>query len=272
MYLTDFEFNGKRLSDFGSIPCVINSSTGANEISMGADITWNTVKNNHSFNTSLVSSEYQDQYSLDAFEFCKNPCGDNQYYSDLEIRQIMRWLNREKFGKFKPIYKDGEVSDVYYVGSFNVKAISLGGECIGFSVTFQSNSPYGFGELCSYDYEDLEANEKIYIDCDSDRYGYLYPVVQIKCKQAGNVSFINSNTKERPTLSNCSNGEVVTFNGNTRIITSNKESSHEFLYKDFSNVFPKIFCDEDNAENEISCSLPCDLHIEFTPVRKIGVF
>ena len=119
---------------------------------------------------------------------------------------------------------------------------------------------------------DSESFVHMILDCDSDRYGYLYPLVQITCKQDGIVSFINSNTKERPTLNNCKNGEIITFNGNTRIVTSSMESSHEYMYKDFSNVFPKIFCDEDNTENIISCSLSCDMHIEFTPVRKIGVF
>ena len=46
MYLTDFEFNGKRLSDFGSIPCVINSSTDAQRYLISAsrrlDDAWNT--------------------------------------------------------------------------------------------------------------------------------------------------------------------------------------------------------------------------------------
>ena len=56
MFVTDFEYADKRLSDFGYIVCHVNTESGLRDVDIGCDITFNTVKNNHSFVTKKFNS------------------------------------------------------------------------------------------------------------------------------------------------------------------------------------------------------------------------
>ena len=178
MYATDFEYDGKRLSDFNCITCCINNSTGVEEVSIGCDITFNTVKNNHSSIQYVTSTTYDNVYT-DSFEIMKNTCNENEdkYFSYEEVRSLIRWLSRREYKKFKPIYNNG--TDVHYYGSFNVQQIMLGNNVIGLSLTFNANAPYGFGEIISHDFE-LKENDTFSIYGDSDESNYIiYPNVTI---------------------------------------------------------------------------------------------
>ena len=123
----DFEYADRRLSDFGCIVCHINTNAGVDDVELGSDITFNTIKNSNSSIYSITSSSYEDVYTVE-FEIMKYICGDpdNVYLSSLEVRQLIKWLNRREYAKFRPINEISDESDVYYYGSFNIKQVQLG--------------------------------------------------------------------------------------------------------------------------------------------------
>ena len=51
MNFTDFEYNGRRLSEYECMICVINGTTGAETVDVGNKIKFNTI-NNQSKNNS----------------------------------------------------------------------------------------------------------------------------------------------------------------------------------------------------------------------------
>ena len=270
MYFYDFEYAGKILSDFDSMVCSFGSSN-SDETSLGSELTWNTVKNNHSYISSVVSTSYNDNYSIQ-ISICKNICRNNDMtYSDLEIRNITKWLQRKNFYKFKPIYKDGEMQDVYYVGSFNLTAVMAGSSCIGFNLTFQSNSPFGFSEKQTFDFTNIASNQKISIESNSDEYDYIYPKIKIALHQDGKLILNNISFSDSMVIDNCKSGEILHLDGDTKTIVSSLGTLHPNLYSDFNYNFLKIFCEEEKTENIITSSLSCDLTIEFSEKRKIGV-
>jgi hypothetical protein len=144
----DFEYAGKRLSDFGYITCKFGGSSDLTDVEIGCDITFSTVKNNHSSIHYNTSSSYENVYTT-SLEIMKNPCNKNQdefYHINEEISMLTSWLNRREYHKFKPLTDNGDFNSVHYYGSFNVKEKIINDKVVGFVLLFTGNAPYGFGE------------------------------------------------------------------------------------------------------------------------------
>ena len=154
MYI-DFEFAGKRLSDFGYIVCKFNSSSDATDVEIGCDITFNSVKNNHSSIRYKTSTSYENVYTT-YIEIMKNPCRKNQdelYHQNEEISALTMWLNRHGYYKFKPLSSTDDFSSIHYYGSFNVKEKVINNMVVGLCLSFEGNAPYGFGNSIKNEFE-----------------------------------------------------------------------------------------------------------------------
>lgn len=266
MKLTDFEYAGEKLSTHNCMVCTFDGG-GQDTVSLGNNVTFTSVRNNNSYIQHKVSTSYDDMYSI-TFNISKMNCKNkNDYeFTDQEIRSLMKWLNRKSYEKFKPIYN--KVYDgTYFKGSFNVQAVTFAGSTIGFELTFTTNAPYGFAEKEKIT-SSLTANGSINIKSDSDEIGYLYPSMKITCKSAGKLTISNSADSKYTVINNCSNGEVITFNGESKVITS---SSHTALSNDFNYIYPKIITKYDSDVNKFTFSLPCSVEIDYSPIRKVGV-
>lgn len=271
---TDFEYANRRLSDFGFILGHIDSSTGVHNVNIGCDITFHTVKNNHSSIHSKASSTYDNVYTA-TFEIIKKNCKYNRnemYISDQEVRQITRWLNRHEHYKFKPINR-GFDADIHHYGSFNVEVIFLGYRAIGLSLTFTSNAPYGFASPITTRHMLLNQEDKVSIYGDSDEYTTLLPKIEIKCFQDGDLILTNHTTERDIKIYKCKQGEVITLDGEHQIaLTDNKEHDKTSFANDFNYEYFEILVDDMNTKNEYSSTLPCELTVTYLPIRKVGVY
>ena len=275
MYV-DFEYANRRLSDFNCIMCSINTDTGIREVDIGCDITFNTVKNNQSSLHRVTSSTYENVYTA-TFEIIKNTCKtyqEDMYMTSDEVRQLTKWLNRREHHKFKMYNDDPSVMSLVYFGSFNVKQIMMGEKIIGLSLTFTSNSPYALADKKTVSFDISEKNETFYLYGDSDEYGNIYPVVKISFKEScGEFTIKNNTTSTKVYLKNCKKDEIITIDGENKIIVTNNATHNTTLYNDFNYEYLNIFIDEnDYNENEYEVSNPCLITIEYYPVRKVGVY
>lgn len=275
MYITDFEYADKRLSDFGYIVCHIGSDIGMRDVDIGCDITFNTIKNTHSSKRYITSSSYENVYTMSPFEIMKSPCGkdnDEMYLTDKEVSQLMMWLNRREYRKFKLINSVNENMDICYYGSFNVKQKMYGDNIIGLSLTFTSNAPYGFTDEVSLDFNVIENNEKFYIYGDGDEIGHVYPKMTITCVQDGDIKITNNTTGNILSIKNCKQDEILYIDGELKIITTTRTDEHTTLYSDFNYEFLDInIADDDYSINEYTSSIPCQITIKYSPIRKVGV-
>lgn len=268
---TDFEYAGRRLSDLGCIICSINSNSGQYEVDIGCDITFTEVKNNHSSIHSKTSSSYEKVY-VATFDIIKYNCNsdDEIYMTSLEARNIIKWLNRREYHKFKMVDEISDESNVCYYGSFNVKQIMLGNNILGLTLTFTNNAPYGFTDIVSTKGMLLNAGDTVSIYGDSDEYGTIYPKVEIRCFSSGDIKITNETTGNILEIDNCSVNEIITIDGEHKVIFSNNES-HTTLPNDFKYEYLDILVDEYETENVYSSTLPCEVTISYLPIRKIGV-
>lgn len=156
MNLIDFEYNGELLSEHECIIGYVSDDNSSN-ISLGNNLKLNTVKNMDM--SLLINSEYPDVIQK-TFTIVKNPCGnlDNSIFSEPEVESIMKWLNRKEYHKFKPIYSNDEYTDTYFIGTFTrVEGVLIGGEICGFTLTLETNAPYGFVD---FNYKNSKLNNK----------------------------------------------------------------------------------------------------------------
>lgn len=266
MYAIDFEYDGRYLSDYGFIICDFNASSDANVVASGSKLKFNTVSQNRGKKYSLTSTQY-DECIQTTFDICKNP----DLYDDLEIsieeyRDIVRWLNRQKFLKFRIFDEENEIEPCYYEASFNISKIKISDVLYGIELEMITNRPFGFGreQIKVYDFQDISES---YIFKDiSDEVGYIYPTIVITCYEDGNITVYNDITGTRMTIVNCSVNEVITIDGNTHTITST-DNSHD-VYNDFNYDYFKIGNMINNRSNKITVSLPCKLEIRYSPIIK----
>lgn len=269
MLLKNFEYAGRRLSGFNCMLCTFDS-IGVESVSVGTDISFTTIRNRNSSILKKISSDYGEEPFSDVLYICKNPCEtDDNYFSQQEQRDIIKWLNRPDYCKFKPIYD--EDSDLYYMGSFNLKAEKYGDHVIGFELTFTANAPFGFAEKDTLSYTISNGGTTISFNSGSDDIAKpIYPVVTITAKKAGDLIITNKRDNSQTVLQNLTIGEVITLDGEHGI-SSTSLGTHTTFPNDFNYIFPKIITTYDNDKNEYLISASCEISIKYNPIRKVGI-
>ncbi len=271
--MVDFSYHDEKLSDYGCIVANINTGT-QNSVQLGTAIQLDTIKTRQNYTNKIINVTYNDVITA-TFDICKNPClyktQRELAFSDGEISHFMRWLNQKQYYKFKPIYKDGMYSDLYFYGTFtSVSAILFNGNVIGFTLTFTSNSPFGYVDDKEFMVSLHENNRQFIFFDDSDEIGNLYPYFfQLECLAAGKLLIENNLDRENTIINNCAQNEIITMDCANKIIQSSK--SHPTLYNDFNYHYPRIINNMENRRNLFTISLPCNITIRYAPTRKAGI-
>lgn len=268
MQVVDFEYDGVLLSSFNLVVCNFSGSGGFSTTSIGNKISLNKIKAANSNKNRSIGYKYDEVFST-SFEVGKFGCGAvNNVISEDELNEIMRWLNRKIYSKFKVVYDDGSFSNVYYKGIFNAEIIKYGDEVVGLSLTFESDSPYAYMEEVTFEKE-ITAEKSLIIEDVSDETGYIYPNVKIEFLEPGNLLIDNEEDSNTIIINNCIQGEIITFNGDTKIIASNIPQ-HTNLPNDFNYNFLRIVNQYSSRRNVFTSNLRCKLTISYSPIRKVG--
>jgi hypothetical protein len=268
MQMIDFEYNGEKLSNRNMMLCNFDSNNDTVEI--GNNVTITTVRTPNSNKHMAVGYSYDEALVME-FSICKDVCKtDVLSISDTELNGLMRWLNRKKFCKFKPIYNDGSFKDVYFYGTFNVQVVKMGENIVGLNLTLTTNAPFGFVEPSTYTYTFNDENTRFVIKDTSDEIGHLYCNATIKCLEAGDLKISNSlDINNTMSIKNCVAGEIITLYGEQKIIESNK--THKTLRNDFNYNFLRVNNTYENVTNRFAANLSCELSITYSPIRKVGL-
>jgi len=268
LYALDFEYDGKLLSDFGFIICDFEKSDGSNMIDTGFNITFTKVSHNNGKSNSLVSTRY-DQCFQTTFSICKDP----YEYSDLaisneEYRELVRWLNRNEFLKFRFVYDEEEVlpDSCYFNASFNIQNVKIDEMLYGLSLTMETDAPFGYGEAFEKTWTISSAGSSISFDDVSDEIGLIRPEITIMCGANCNLVISNNSFQSVMRINNCSNGETIHIDGDRQIISTTL-ATHKIL-NDFNFEFLCVGNNYNNRTNIISISHPCTFTLKYYPIIK----
>ena len=144
MKATDFEFDNRRLSEFGMVLCQFGGSKGLETITDGAPTSFTTVPTMNGSKHNLTSVGYEE--CLEAtWEICKHSCnGGIQEITPIEHRNLTAWLCRKKFLKLKIL--DESNIDLYYEAKIDVSRIEIDGKLYGLELTVTTNRPFALKE------------------------------------------------------------------------------------------------------------------------------
>lgn len=260
---TDFVYANETLSDYKLMVCSFNSDNGAQTVSSGSNLTFNTSKSVGRNESLFTGTQYTEDYTA-TFQCCKvDSCDSPLKIEAEEFSQISRWLNRnDGFHEFKTNEQGYE--NIRYFGSFNVQAIKVGGIIYGLELSFTTNSPYAFADKMKISY----SGKSFALFDTSDEIYEIYPDVIITCNESGNLSIQNSLDDEIFKINNCTAGEVITINGLSRDITA---SNAHNVANDFNYNYLKIVNTYADRLNKFTSNLDVVITFEYSPIRKVGI-
>lgn len=260
----DFEYDGLNLSDKGFIICKF-SSDGIETFSNGSYITFNTVSTLRGSKHELSSTEYGECLTT-TLQICKHPCRtEDAEISVDEMRDVMRWLNRKGFHKFKLL--NDEYINIFFEASFNVSRVEINGKLVGFELEVITNRPHALHEPIPITIKNLQENGEFKIHSQSDDEGHIYPEMEITINSDGDFEMINSFEGRTMRIANCKAGEVITMN---YPIIQSSLVEHK-IQNDFNWQFFRIANSFRDRVNEITISIPCTIKLKYSPIVKVGI-
>lgn len=261
----DFEFDGKKLSEFGMLICSFDSK-GVETLSNGSVMTFNTTPVLNGSKHELVSAQYEDCLET-TIQICKNTCsGGVLEISPREFRELTKWLNRKKFLKFKLLSE--EYVDLYFEAVFtNISRIEIDGKIIGLELEVKTNRPFALKEPRTITINNTVKDGKHSINDESYDEGYIYPHIEITINESGNLNIYNAIEDRNTHIANCKIGEVITMD---YPVIQSSMSSHK-IQNDFNWNFFRIANTYSMSRNDLTISLPCTIKIKYSPIVKIGL-
>lgn len=273
MIFKDFEYDGKRLSDFNSV-LSSDSGNGVQTVNAGNTIDFQTVELPFLKKVKTTKNKYGEMLTA-TLSIVKNPCDSRYVYTQNEANGIYRWLNRMEFASFTPIYEDENWSQVFYHASFNVSTKRIGNDIVGFDLEMITDAPFAYYKEMVFSKTAVTSSNTLAFNDSSDEAGYQYPVVTIKCNAAGTLTLSNAADPDNDVVvKNCLKNEVITFSGDTKSISSSV--AHTTLYDDFNYKYPRVVNSveknsKDVRRNEYSTSISADVTITYSPICKVSV-
>lgn len=270
MDFIDFLYDGVRLSSKGLVLCLFEKNEDVQEV--GNVINLNATKATLADHAYAIGPAYDEQAFFE-FEICRDNCSDLADYplSDIEIRDVFRWLNRKGFHKFQPIFRDGEFSDCFYLSSFpEIRLISIGRNVIGFSIQMHCNAPYAYGDKRPVKGKVDNSGARLTIEDDSDELGYVYMWGKIKCLASGDLEIRNDLDPDYVVaINNVTKNEEIEFIGPMKQAKS--LTGHNKFPNDFNYNFPRLVSKWDDQTNTFYSTIPCEFDLYYNPIRKVGV-
>lgn len=264
MRASDFEFNSKRLSDFGCI--IANFGSKGLETINGTEITFNTVSSLDGSKNHLVSTKYESCLET-TLQIVKYSCStDIQEITATDYREISKWLSKKRFAKFKLL--DDSHIDLYYMASIiSIGRIEIDGRLMGLELNIITDSPHAYKEPKTIIIKNTLQDGKHSINDTSYEEGYIYPTVEITVNENGNLNIYNALEDRSTHIANCVAGEVITMD---YPIIQSSLSSHN-IQNDFNWNFFRIANTYDNSRNDLTISLPCTIKLKYSPIVKVGL-
>ena len=268
MYATDFKYDNVSLSSYGFVICQFEDSGGLKDIEAGSPLTFKTVSRRKGNHYSLVDVSYDSALEI-TFDICKDPCensGSDMFLTDEEFFDLSRWLLRKEFCLLEFV---GDIPDVhdykrYYIGGFNITKLTIDDKLAGLRLIFTANKPYAYGDTVTATLTINSASGTATLTDNSYYTGITTPNLQVTLRAAGNLTLTNSATGSITKVNNCSNNEVLTFDGENLIVTSSS-SGHD-IANDFNYEFLKMQNTTSSRTNTIQSSLPCTIVVTYKPI------
>lgn len=265
--VTDFIYDGLRLSDFGYTVVSFDGSRGG-EVDTDSQLSYNHVSMMSGKRQPYITSTYDDPLKME-IQIGKNVCtadkSESMFNISVEDMEFLkRWLVRPHPHKLSVVGDD--YLGFYWMGSFNVTEHVFGDGRIGATLEFECDAPFGYKDDVVV-YGDLNADETFRYNCLSDEIGWIYPDITITVKEDGDLQIKNSDGRVTE-IKNCRANEVITIDKNLQI--SSSSASHK-IADDFNYVFYRVNNSFNSVVNTLNTNLAISYEIRYSPYAKVVI-
>lgn len=269
--VTDFIYDGLRLSDLGYMIVSFDGSSKGGEIETDSQLSYNHAPMMGGKRQPYITSIYEDPLKME-FYIGKNICVNGKqdtskasYTITLnDMAYLKRWLVRHSPHKLTVV--GNEYNGIYWMGSFNVEEYVFGDGRVGASLKFECDAPFGYKEDVVLS-GSLNANELLEYNCTSDEIGWIYPNITITVNENGDLTLKNNDERET-VIKNCKANEVITIDKNQQI--SSSLTSHK-IADDFNYVYYRINNMFDSVANVLHTNLSITYEIRYSPYAKVVI-
>lgn len=263
-----FMFDGKSsYNDFNLLVC--NFSTNSDDTtSAGSKFKKRTHYSPTLKKWIYYGYEYEEPLTF-TFDVIKDPCrtsGDGEFSAN-DIQEITNWLMRTDGNKEFFLPNTVFWSHIRFFGTCtNIDMKKVGDEIIGLIITLETNAPFGYSELKEAEFSThSEAQSTKTIYSFSKEEGKNFVNIKIRCD--GNGDVIIKNNYGEMIIRNCVDGEIITIDGQTKVITTTV-STHK-IYNDFN--FQYLYIDKGNNYFEASGDDKFYVWITYRDIYKVGL-
>lgn len=260
---TSFVFGDLSLKSFGLSLCSFDGG-GEASISLPYVPSYTTEKPPAHYRWQMAGSKYETPITFSVS--IGKTCGPNHLISRDEERALAKWLTAcPDFQEFHFEDYDTDWDDSfgisYFVHVTSLEKEMLGGNCIGFTVEFTADSPFGFSSPIT---ARLSAGvTTIYVDSDSN--DAIYPHLVLTANAPGNFSIQNLTNGSFSRFHNLSAGEKLTMEKTGSGLLSSLPS-HAIL-----DDFDKNWISLTDGANELLVEGDASLTLTYREPRKAGV-
>lgn len=183
MYGKYFTYNNKSTEDFGLIVGGTNVSSGI-PFAMSRQMIKGSL-NRYKNQVNFMGTAWSDVLVFE-ISVVRDVCGNNTdlVFSEDEVNEINTWLTSPDYPLLFHMYNYEDATPVIdqydYFGVFsNVEAQEVGGEVVGFTMTFTTNSPFAWTAERVIDVDTSESGDVV-INIDSaEEMREIYPLIEI---------------------------------------------------------------------------------------------
>lgn len=259
-YHSSFSYLGKNSKDdFGLIICHFSDNADSGE----ADTFLSTDSVYSDSYDGTRQKFYGSKYNTVAAPQITVIKQDGTEFDIDDNRKILKWLTGSKQSTWMDFYIADQIKYRLLGRVKSVSQYKMDARVIGFILTFESVSPYGYSSLQTVT-QSLTGNETIAINCDTDDlYSYVYMNTTFENTTGDSLIITNNTIGESTEVTELVKNETITISDNM-IIKSDK--SAKTFGNTFNFVFPKLIA----GNNEFVIKGIGNIKFEYITPVKLG--
>lgn len=265
IYIIDGYFDDVSFRSLGLRVCEFDGNSY--NVSLGARLNYQTSKVEGTHKRHFHSSTYDEVITFQ-LQLCRLSHNMTEEIGNYELGKLNRTFVHESGYKKLELITDNYEHIVFYANAQLYK-IEVANVTRGIMLEFETNSPFCYApKKTETAILDQSSDYQFCIYDMSDRIGYQYPTITIRCLESGNLKLHNTLSNQTLEINNCTLGEVINIDCENQIISTFPDT-HK-VYNDFNFVFPKIMNKQFERDNTFISNMAIEITIEYDTVRLIG--
>ena len=230
---------------------------------------------------NFMGTEYADTLSFRISvmkDACQYPSQEDMIFTEDEVDAITSWLTEPNYPVLFHMYDyqpDTYRKYDYFAIVTDIEPQVLGGDVVGFDITFDTNSLYAWSETITKTFANSGTNSYTFTVNNSERLGIIFPTLtslpDVSGAGTGRVTVGFTNTRDGGSMTMSILREQVTIDSQRGMISSQTGllSFDDLGIDDVDSIYwPRLY----NGSNTLTLSGNATFTLEYREPRKVGVY